>query len=198
MTCARGVDVPENPGQTVVRSEVLDSGDNGAMERATVLKTPRLEVTTWTWADLDDLYQLHSDPPTMRYIRNGVPESRSECAALLAKYISEQVEQGWTKWRVANYDGRLIGRAGFGSHRGDRELSYTIRRDRWGEGLATEVGSALVQWHRTHTAEALPLWAHVAVANPPSARVVVKLGFSLLGQEVLIGELCDVFCLRPR
>ncbi|WP_460825002.1 GNAT family N-acetyltransferase [Nostocoides australiense] len=44
---------------------------------------------------------------------------------------------------------RLAGRSSrFAAFRGGRALGYTIRRDRWGQGLATEVATALVGWHR--------------------------------------------------
>jgi ribosomal-protein-alanine N-acetyltransferase len=164
------------------------------VERATILETPRLRLTTWSEVDVDELYELHSDPETMRYIRKGQPESRAECADLLAHYLTEQA-LGWTKWRLTDPRGRMIGRAGFGLHHGARALSYTIRRDRWGEGLATEIGNGLVRWHRENETERLPLLAHVAVANPASARVVTKLGFVVRAQEVVVGELCDVFHL---
>lgn len=152
----------------------------------TILVTPRLRLTTWSHLDVDELQKLHSDPETMRYIRNGHPESRAECADLLAGYLEEQ-DRGWTKWRLTDADGRMIGRAGFGLHHGARSLSYTIQRDRWGEGLATEIGDALVSWYRDNNRDRLPLVAHVAVANPASTKVLIKLGFVVRAREVVLG-----------
>lgn len=70
----------------------------------------------------------------------------------------------------------MIGRAGFGDHGHDRELGYTLRRDRWGQGLATEIAAALVAWHREH-APTETLWAYAATKNTPSCRVLEKVGF---------------------
>jgi [ribosomal protein S5]-alanine N-acetyltransferase len=113
------------------------------------------------------LYAVHSDEETMRFVRAGRPETRAETAGLVDQYIAEQAATGFTKWRLADLDGHLVGRAGFGLHEDGRELGYTIRPDRWGQGLATEIGAALVTWHLTNAAEC-PLYAYVAADNPAS------------------------------
>lgn len=107
------------------------------MERAVILKTDRLAVTTWRPDDLDDLNRLHADPDTMTFI-GGRPETRDESSARLVRYLAEQATRGWTKWRLEGAHGQMIGRAGFGDHAGDRELGYTLDRRFWGQGLATE------------------------------------------------------------
>ena len=89
------------------------------MQRRTVLVTERLRVTTWLPDDVADLHRLHSDPETMRWIRHGHPETHDEVQTLLDVYLTEQRTRGWTKWRVTDVKGVLVGRAGFGAyHRG--------------------------------------------------------------------------------
>lgn len=89
---------------------------------------------------------------------------------------------GWPSW-LWNASGRS-------------ELGYTIRRELWGQGLATEIGAALVTWHLTNAVQ-YPLYAHVAVANLASRRVVEKIGFEFVGQEDHLGVQCDLFRIRP-
>lgn len=147
------------------------------MQRRIVLATSRLRVTTWLPGDVEDLHRLHADPVTMRWVRHGRPETRAEIERLLACHLDEQSDRGWTKWRVADRDGMLIGRAGFGAHEDGlgRALGYTLRRDLWGRGLATEVAAGLVAWHRGNSdAE---LWALAAIENIASQRVLEKVGF---------------------
>ncbi len=151
------------------------------MQRRIVLATNRLRVTTWLPEDVEDLHRLHSDPVTMRWVRRGRPETRNEIQSLLVSYLGEQHDRGWTKWRFADLDGMLVGRAGFGAHEDGRgrELGYTIRRDLWGCGLATEVAAGMVGWHRGNgDAE---LWALAATENFASRRVLEKVGFGYLG-----------------
>ncbi len=149
-------------------------------------------ATSWLERDVDDLFAVHSDVETMRFVRQGRPETRSETAALIDQYIAEHTATGLTKWRVADLGDRLIGRAGFGTQRDGRELGYTIRRELWGQGLATEIAAALVSWHRANAA-AVPLYAYVAVDNPASRRVLVKTGFESIGREVHQSLPCELF-----
>jgi len=160
-----------------------------------VLSTPRLTLTTWVEEDLDELSLLHSDPATMRYVRRGRPESREESRALLGLYLREQAARGWTKWRVADENGRLASRAGFGAYGQDRELGYMIRRDMWGQGLASEIAQALVRWHREHndTEPPMRLLAYAVQENLPSRRVLEKAGLVLTGCADHNGRECAVY-----
>jgi RimJ/RimL family protein N-acetyltransferase len=162
------------------------------MTRATVLQTPRLRLTTWLPGDVDALWAVHSDEQTMRFIGHGRPETRDETATRIARYLAEAVGLGFTKWRLADPAGRLVGRAGFGPDGDGRELGYLVRREQRGRGLATEIAGALVTWHRAN-APAVPLRAYVAVDNAASHRVLAKVGFEQVGHEDHDGMACAVF-----
>lgn len=162
------------------------------VQREVVLRTPRLSLTSWRVDDVESLHEVHSDPQTMEFVRNGRPESRPEVAQLIDQYIAEHAARGWTKWRLAGLDDQLVGRAGFGGTSESRGLSYLIRRSRWGLGLATEIAEALVGWHLSHTV-GVPLRAIVAVGNDASARVLEKVGFDEAGLEDFEGTICRAF-----
>ncbi|MFZ1484964.1 GNAT family N-acetyltransferase, partial [Nostocoides sp.] len=100
------------------------------LQRAVVLITSRLVLTSWLVDDVESLHEVHSDPETMRFVRNGRPESIDEVRRLVGEYIAEDAARGWTKWRLADLDGQLVGRAGFGGTAERRELGFVIRRDR--------------------------------------------------------------------
>lgn len=161
-------------------------------ERRVILRTPRTFLTNWLDADADDLACLHSDANTMRFVRNGRPESRSEVEELVRTYVARQSARTWAKWRLADADGRLIGRAGFGGTEEQRGISYLIARPLWGQGIATEVASALVEWHLAHAPDAR-LRALVVIGNDASARVLEKVGFHETGTEAYEGVLCWSF-----
>lgn len=153
-------------------------------------------MTSWLAVDVDALLEIHSDPATMRFVRSGRPESRAETEHLVDQYMVEHATRGWTKWRLIDCDGALIGRAGFGGDAADRGLSFAIRRDHWGLGLATEVAEALARWHVAHAPEA---WLHalVAVGNDASGRVLRKVGFDEVGTADYGGTICRSF-VHPR
>ena len=162
------------------------------MQRAVVLITSRLVLTSWLVDDVESLHEVHSDPETMRFVRNGRPESIDEVWRLVGEYIAEDAARGWTKWRLADLDGQLVGRAGFGGTAERRELGFVIRRDRRGAGLATEIAAALVGWHLANTVD-VPLCAIVEVGNNASARVLEKAGFRETGHEDHNGIHCRAF-----
>jgi ribosomal-protein-alanine N-acetyltransferase len=186
------------PGRS--RSPILDTagadftGILGGVPRTTILTTPRLVLTTWVPTDVGDLLVVHSDPETMRFVRRGRPETRQETEELVRVYRMEQAGRGWTRWRLADRHGELVGRAGFTDHGNGRQLGYTIRRELWGRGLASEIAGALVQWHRDH-ASTETLWAYAAVENAPSCRVLEKVGFVLDSQAQHGGMPCHLYRL---
>lgn len=154
--------------------------------RSTILTTPRLAVTPWEEADLDDFHRLHADPLAMRFFISG-PYTREQARERLGGFLREQAERGWTKWRVQGRDGQTIGRGGFGladdgTH---RELGYLLAPECWGQGLATELARALVEWHFAHPAPSLErdLIAFAHVENGASRRVLEKLGFTPTGER---------------
>jgi [ribosomal protein S5]-alanine N-acetyltransferase len=158
--------------------------------RTEVLSTGRLRLTTWLPSDYADLRALHSDPLVMRHMRSGA-ETAADTRARLDRFLREQAELGWTKWRLEDADRRLVGRAGFslgGSELADRprrELGYVLAPGLWGLGLATEVAGALVGWHRAHPDPQLraELCAYAFAENGASRRVLGKVGFTLVAEE---------------
>ena len=171
----------------------METDESGAEAgRDVILRTDRLILTSWLPVDVDALLELHSDPEAMRFVRSGRPESLAETQPLVAQYMAEHSERGWTKWRLASHDGSLVGRAGFGGSDTRRGLSYAIHRLRWGQGLATEIAKALVTWHWQHAPEA-GLRALVEVGNDASVTVLKKVGFVPAGTEAYDNTLCHVF-----
>ena len=157
-----------------------------------MLTTSRLVLTSWLPGDVDALLDVHSDAETMRFVRSGRSESRTETEQLVDAYIAEHAARGWTKWRLVDRAGAFIGRAGFGGDTDDRALAYTIRRSHWGRGLATEIAQALVQWHLAH-APGVRLGALVETGNAASARVLQKVGLHETGSTAYHGTVCRSF-----
>jgi len=89
----------------------------------------------------------------------------------------------------------LVG--GIGIHRGEEcgaELGYWIARSRWGQGIATEAGRAMVAAARD-TLRLPRLAAGHFIDNPASGRVLEKIGFRPVGRVVPRHSLargCDV------
>ncbi len=88
---------------------------------------------------------------------------------------------------VERASGRVVGEAGLQplEDGDDIELTYTLAREAWGAGYATEAARAVLRW----TFTGLRLARVVAVADPEHAaslRVLEKLGMTLAGAARLL------------
>jgi RimJ/RimL family protein N-acetyltransferase len=138
----------------------------------------------------------------MRYIPEGAV-GEATAARMLGEYARAQDELGFSVWAVVlRADGSVIGDAGFGVNTtrgqapavrrpgataespgpvpvtvssGELELGWTLLREHWGRGYATEAARACLAAAFAH----LPVERVVAlvdVDNEPSKRVAAKIG----------------------
>jgi RimJ/RimL family protein N-acetyltransferase len=117
--------------------------------------------------DLDVFFDHQADPEAI------------EMAAFPAR-SKDQFAAHWARTRADDTvvlrtivaDGTVAGNIGSWGQDGQRLLGYWVGRDHWGRGVATQ---ALAQFVGLVTAR--PLYAHVAVHNIGSVRVLEKCGF---------------------
>lgn len=141
--------------------------------------TERLIAERLREEHLADLVALHLDPDVSRYI--GGVRSPEATSAYLATAMAYWDRHGFGLWALRTGDGEFAGRAGI-RHAAiegvpEFELLYTIKRELWGRGLASEIAAALVDIARSRLG--LPsLVALVVVGNDASCRVLEKSGFT--------------------
>lgn len=117
----------------------------------TILETERLLLRHQVIHDLDDLWALYCDPEITRYIPDA-PRSREEAKEELEWHMNGHPrfpELGL--WATIHKEtGKFIGRCGLLPWNIDGqdevEVAYTIARDYWGRGLATEAAQAILQY----------------------------------------------------
>jgi RimJ/RimL family protein N-acetyltransferase len=153
--------------------------------------TARLAWRRFTPADIDLLVELDSDPEVMRFLNGGLPSTRA--------FYADDVFPRW-----AAMEAKLPGQGFFAAfHRtapgrpfvgwfhlrpahhwpGELELGYRLRREFWGDGLATEGSRALIAYAFTRLDAPLVV-AATLLANTGSRRVMEKAGMSFVGEFV--------------
>jgi [ribosomal protein S5]-alanine N-acetyltransferase len=148
--------------------------------------------------DADQMLEVYGDPAVMRYIPEGLYRSLTAVRATLERYAREQESRGFSFWAVVERSGgQVIGDAGFGIFRqtGDVELGYTLRRDRWRRGYATEAARACLDAGLAHL-DAARIVAVVDEENLRSSRVAERIGMSLAETVELHGRPHRLFALR--
>lgn len=143
----------------------------------TLLETGRLRLERWTEAAVDELVLLHSNSDVQRYLDiEAKGWSREKAAGRLAEWEAEFAAHGLGKHRlVRKQDGAFVGRAGFGKYGEVAEIGYSMVREHWGNGYATEIAQALSDWYFAGRADATFIgFAHSG--NGASRAVLEKIG----------------------
>jgi RimJ/RimL family protein N-acetyltransferase len=146
------------------------------------LRTRRLLLRRWTDRDRNDLAQICADPEVMRY--RFAPLSRQESDNFIDQNEASFDESGFGLWALERLDDRrLLGYIGFGlSDFGAPfcpaiDVGWTLARDVWGHGYATEGASAAMgfAFDELRLSEVV---AHTTALNERSQAVMRRLAMS--------------------
>ncbi|MBR8829054.1 MAG: GNAT family N-acetyltransferase [Gomphosphaeria aponina SAG 52.96 = DSM 107014] len=162
------------------------------------LETPRLILRGWTEKDLDAYADMCSDPDVMRYInQEGKVFSRAESWRNMAMVMGHWLLRGYGLWAVEKRShGAMIGRVGLWQPEGwpDLEVGWTLHKDFWGQGFATEAAQASLNYAFTVMGET-ELISLINPHNLASQRVAERLGMKqvriekVMGHEVIIYQI---------
>lgn len=156
--------------------------------------TERLIAERLSERHLADLVALHLDPDVSRYL--GGVRTAEATQAYLAAATEHWKRHGFGLWALRTRDGAFAGRAGIRRALvegvAEFEILYTLKRDCWGRGLASEIVSALIEIARTEL-KSPSLVALIVVGNDASCRVIGKAGFSRERTILSRGNEVDVY-----
>jgi ribosomal-protein-alanine N-acetyltransferase len=145
------------------------------------LDTPRLRLRPLVPGDLPDLVALHADADTLRHIGEGRPLTAREVERDLRATLRRYRRDGLGLLRVSRReDDAFLGVCGPQAREGstDVELTFVLRPEARGKGLATEAAGAVLD----HVLAARPVGRVVALAAPENAAsiaVMERLGMTL-------------------
>jgi ribosomal-protein-alanine N-acetyltransferase len=163
-----------------------------AARLALPLVTERLELRHFTKSDHPAYSAMWAKPEFYRYLGDGhaKPDDFAPRFATSLEYsrgVFAVVERA---------TGTLLGHCGVRPIPDGRiELLYAYDPLAWGKGYATEAARAVLAYAR-QTFEIDCLIAMAYPANPASANVMRKLGFTPSGTEEHFGHMLDVFSLQ--
>jgi RimJ/RimL family protein N-acetyltransferase len=148
-----------------------------------VLMTPRLAIRQFSEDDVDNLFNLDSDPEVMRYL--GRPASREVLRDEIIPFhlgVYQRFDRLGTWAAESASNGEFLGWFHFRAEDGDIaniDLGYRLRRAAWNKGYATEGSAALINMGFTDLG-VHRVFAHTMTANAASRRVMEKCGLTLV------------------
>jgi len=154
------------------------------------LDTERLRLRWLREDDFEEYAKICFDPEVMRFLGDGRPMTDIEVWRQMASIMGHWYFRGYGIWAVEEKrTGKLVGRIGFMNPVGwpGFELGWTLGRDSWGKGFATEgarraLEYAFTEMNRDHVISL------IAPANVASIRVAERLGEKVEGRTEVMGK----------
>ena len=142
-----------------------------------VLQTTQLTLSPCCPGDRDDFISLERDPQVMRFLNGGHAVDHAQVGPDTTFLMPRGTEPYiWTARHTGN--GAFVGWFCLWPESGTlAELGYRLCRTAWGQGLASQGASALVDWgFRNNGYDTIV--ASTMAANHASRRVMEKIGLS--------------------
>ena len=163
-----------------------------------ILETKRTIIRELTLDDIDELYELYSDPMIKKFIPP-LYEKREDEIEFERAYIEKMYGVcGFGYWLVLDKrSGDVIGRAGISPRTGyDKlELGYLIKEKYRGQGIAEEICRAILAYGRDYL-EHTTYNAFIQADNTDSIRLAEKLGFKRIGEAFEEGKIMQIYRLE--
>jgi RimJ/RimL family protein N-acetyltransferase len=160
-----------------------------------ILETPRLVLREFTIEDADALARVISDPETMRYYPMSF--DRAAVEEWIARNLRRYAATGHGLWAIdLKASGEMIGDCGITLQEVDGEhlleIGYHLRRDLWGQGLATEAARACRDYGFTQL-QADTLISLIRPENVSSRRVAERNSMKVWKETTRMGLLHLVY-----
>lgn len=151
-----------------------------------ILSSARLRYEPFDERHFDGLWAMNSDPEVMRYI-TGRPDTPEDTRAAIARVQGRWAHWAYSWWALIEVEtGELVGAVGLQHLGHDRanphEIGWRLRRDRWGQGLASEAARTVMD-HAFTVVAAPKVCAIRHPDNVNSRRVMERLGMRHVGVQ---------------
>jgi RimJ/RimL family protein N-acetyltransferase len=163
-----------------------------------LLETERLLLRMFTQDDLDAYASICADAEVMRFVGEGKPLSRPDAWRHLAIFLGTWQLRGYGTLAVQDKaSGQMIGRVGYIHPEGwpGIELSWTLARQFWGRGLATEAARSCLQ----HGFSKFGFTHVISLIHPENRRsisVAERLGECQEGSAEIFGKTALIYGIQ--
>jgi RimJ/RimL family protein N-acetyltransferase len=154
------------------------------------LETERLLLRWFREDDFEQFCEICSDAEVMRFLGDGRPMTEMEVWRQMAMIMGHWYFRGYGIWAVEEKEtGKVVGRIGLIYPAGwpGFELGWTLGRESWGKGYATEGARRALEYAFTEMGRDHVI-SCIAPENVASVRVAERLGEKIEGRTELLGR----------
>lgn len=117
------------------------------------IETDRFILREFRETDVDDLFEMDSDPEVHAYLGNNPVKSKETIEEVIANVRQQYKDHGIGRWMIEDKEtGEGVGWSGlkFETNSIDQskyyDLGYRLKRKHWGKGIATETSEAAIEF----------------------------------------------------
>lgn len=129
-----------------------------------------IRLSKTTPDDLPCLYQIQLDQDA-NHMAAFTSESGADFSLYFEKYANHLADPGISMWTI-RIEQQIVGSVAKFVMAGDAGITYWIDKEFWGQGIATQALTQLLQYETVR-----PIYGYVAFDNLGSQRVLEKCGF---------------------
>lgn len=117
-------------------------------------ETPRLILREILESDIDNFYELDSDPEVHKFLGNNPISSKEQVIPIIESVRQQYAEYGIGRWAIIEKSsGEFVGWSGLkyiteeiNKHSNFHDVGYRLVRKHWNKGFATESAMAAIEY----------------------------------------------------
>lgn len=160
------------------------------------IETTRFILREFRFSDLDDLFEMDSDPEVHRFLGKNPVTTKEEVEKSIEWVRSQYVDNGIGRFAIEDKaTGECLGWSGLKLEKQLRDfeyhdLGYRLKRKHWGKGVATETALASLKFG-FQDLNLEKINAAADLDHEASNHILKKVGLKYQGQFLYENELCN-------
>jgi RimJ/RimL family protein N-acetyltransferase len=150
-------------------------------------ETERLIIREILPTDVDEMFELHSDPEVHRFLGNKTITSKEQIINIIDFVRQQYIEYGVGRWAIIDKkNNEFIGWTGLefvtketNNHKNYYDLGYRLIKRFWGQGIATESAFASLDY-AFYKLNAKEVYAIADCENEGSNKILRKVGLKFI------------------
>ncbi len=167
-----------------------------------IFETQRLIMRPLVESDFEHMRKLETEESVVKYLGNGEIRTEEETRYYLNKHLNDYRKYGLGLYAVEEKESNIfIGRSGLIPWVLDKvnkplwEIGYTLRKESWGKGYATELASHLKSWAESNLDTDFVV-SLIHPENKASINVAKKIGMDFWKKIKINNYECDGYRIK--